>query len=68
MKSQLFVYALIWHPNADQVKNNEKSKIIKEPTYLLSKDKETASLQIAMNIPKEHENNLDQIEIVLSPF
>ncbi len=68
MKSKLFTYALIWHPTDEEAKNGKKSVIIKDPTHFLAKDEKTASLQVAMEIPAEYKDKLDQVEIVLSSF
>lgn len=67
-KSKLFTYALIWHPNEAQAKEGKKSKIIKEPTHFLAKDQNSASIKVAMEIPADYKDELDQIEIALSAF
>lgn len=64
MKSKLFQYCVVWHP----IKEEEKSKIIIQPTIILAGDQQAASLAAAMAIPPEYRDDLDQIEVVVRPF
>jgi len=68
-KSKLFQYAILWHPTEKQVKEDgAKSKIIKDLSSVLAADTEIAKTLIAMDIPKEYKEQLEQIEILVRPF
>ena len=66
--SQLFNYAVIWNPTEKQAKEGEKSKLVVAPTTLLAKDVNTASILVAKQIPDEYNEQLEQLQIVISPF
>lgn len=66
--STLFQYALIWNPTDKEAKEGKKSLLIKEPTTLLAKDQDQASILVAREIPKEYLEQLDQVQIALRPF
>lgn len=65
---KLFQYAIIWHPNAKQVKDGEKSKLLVEITSVLAKDERSLLMQASMQIPKDYQEQLDQVEIAIRPF
>jgi hypothetical protein len=68
-KSKLFQYAIIWHPTEKQIKDdNAKSKLAKELTTILATDEKAVLMTASMNIPVEYKEQLDQVEIVVSPF
>jgi len=68
-KSKLFQYAILWHPTEKQVKEDgAKSKIIKDLSSVLAADTEIAKTLIAMDIPTEYKEQLEQIEILVRPF
>ncbi len=68
MKSKLFQYAIIWHPNEAEAKDGKKSKLISSPAYILATDQNAAQIAAAMNIPAEYKDNLEQIDIAIRPF
>lgn len=68
MKARLFQYAIIWNPSEAEAKEGKKSILICQPTNILATDQNAAQLAAAMEIPKEHKGNLDQIEIAIRPF
>lgn len=67
-KPKLFEYAIIWHPNHQQAKDGQKSKIVVQPTVVLAVDDRAASILAARAIPSEYQDSLDQVEIALHPF
>ncbi len=67
--AKLFQYAILWHPTEKQVKEEGlKSKILTELTTILAQDQSTASMSAVMQVPKDLQNELDQIEVVIRPF
>lgn len=67
--AKLFQYAVIFHPTEKERKENDaKSKLIVQPTTVLSIDEKSLGLRVAMEIPQEYKEMLDQIEICVSPF
>jgi len=67
-KQTLFQYAVLWHPNEQQSKDGAKSKILVNPTVILSTDMQKAQLTAAMSIPEDSRKEIDQIEIAVTPF
>lgn len=67
-KSQLFQYAVLWHPTDKEVADGKSSVIIVKPDVMLSSDQNSAFLQAALQIPAEYKTNLDQVEIITRPF
>lgn len=67
-KERLFKYAVLWHPTTAESKEGVTSKLIVEPTFVLSKDEKSLQLKAAMDIPQEYKTQLNQIEIVTRPF
>jgi mannose-6-phosphate isomerase class I len=65
---KLFEYAILWHPNEDQSKAGERSKIVVEPKYVLSKSEKAALIQASQEIPQAYQEVLDQIQIAIRPF
>jgi hypothetical protein len=66
---RLFQYAILWHPTEKQKKDEGlKSKVLIEPKTILTNDEKGAAMSAAMQIPSEHKDNLDQIDIVIRPF
>ena len=67
--AKLFQYAILWHPTEKQVKEEGlKSKILTELTTILAQDQSTASMSAVMQVPKDLQNELNQIEVVIRPF
>jgi hypothetical protein len=68
MRTNLFEFAILWHPTSEQAKKGEKSKIISKPEYMLAKDVGAVNLKAAKSIPDEYDDQLEQIEIAVRPF
>ena len=68
-KSQLFQYAIIWHPTEKQSKDDSlKSKVLLDPKMILAESQSSALMAASMEIPTEYKDQLDQIEILMRPF
>jgi hypothetical protein len=68
-KSQLFQYAIIWHPTEKQSKDDSlKSKVLVDPKMILAESQSSALMAASMEIPTEYKDQLDQIEILIRPF
>ena len=69
MKLALFEYAVLLHPETDKDgKPVGKSQILKEPTRLLAKDAQQVGMLAAREVPTEHLEHLERVEIVVRPF
>lgn len=68
MRNKLFEFAVLWHPNEKETKEGLKSKIIVPKETTLAKDIAEVNLKVAMGIPGEYKDTLDQVEIVVRPF
>jgi len=66
MKMKLFEYVMLFHPKDE--KSIEKTKILKPVFTILAKDEKQAGMIVAREIPQEHLDNLDQLEIIVRPF
>ena len=68
-KSQLFQYAIVWHPTEKQSKDDGlKSKVLVEPKMILAESQPSALMAASMEIPADKKDQLDQIEILMRPF
>jgi hypothetical protein len=68
-KSQLFQYAIIWHPTEKQSKEDGlKSKVLVEPKMILAETQQSALMAASMEIPADKKDQLDQIEILMRLF
>lgn len=68
VKERLFEYALIWHPNKEQSKDGQRSKIVLEPKLVLGADDKSVGMKAIKAIPAEYDEQLEQIEVVVKPF
>jgi phosphohistidine swiveling domain-containing protein len=69
MKLKLFEYAVLLHPEEDKDgKVIGKTEVIKLPSVLLAKDEKQVGILVAREIPKEHIDTLDRVEIIVRPF
>ena len=68
MKTQIFEYAIIWHPSKEQDKNGEKAKILVEPTVVLSESEQNVTILASRQIPEDYLSQLNQIDIAVRPF
>ena len=67
-KATLFQYAIIWHPDKEQEKKGEKSKVIVPPATILAKSQQVAQMIAIKAIPEEYAEQLEQVDIALRPF
>lgn len=67
-KLKLFQVAILWHPSEEESKKGDKSKLVKEPEYVLEKDEKTAAMKANISIPAEYHEKLDQIEVIVVNF
>ena len=65
---QLFQYAVILRPTKKQEKKEVKSKLIVEPTEIMAETEHLASMQIIRKLPKEFEDKLERLDILIRPF
>lgn len=65
---QLFQYAIFFVPNAEQVKNGEKSIILANPTTVLAQDVNGAQILASRAIPEEYVDKLSQVTVAVRPF
>ncbi len=69
MKLRLFEYAVLLHPETDKDgKEVGKTVIVKELSRLLAKDEKQVGVLVAREIPSEHMEHLDRVEILVRPF
>ena len=68
MKQKLFQFAILFHPNENEMKEGKKSEVLVEPKTILATDQAAALLAAARQIPESHDSKLDQIEIAMRPF
>jgi len=72
-RGQLFEYAVIYHPKekkdaAGNVLEPQKSQVITEVKRVLATTQDEVSIIAARSIPKEYEDRLTDLEIVVRPF
>jgi len=69
MKLKLFEYAVLLHPETDKDgKPIGKTAVVKEPKTLLAKDEQQVGMLAAREIPTEHVDHLERVEIIVRPF
>lgn len=69
MKMKPFEFLVLLHPEQnDDGKDIGDTKIIVERQFVLSKDDKTAAMSATRAIPKDHDNALDRVEIIVRPF
>jgi hypothetical protein len=66
--ARLYEYAILWHPNKEQKKDGQKSKIVQVPTTILAVSHEVAQMIAMKAIPDVHTEELDQIDVAIRPF
>jgi len=71
-KGALFTYAVLFHPKPSRdVAGNDttpKSEIIIKPTDVLAIDSKQAGMIATRLIPKEYDDRLDLVEVIVRPF
>jgi hypothetical protein len=71
-RGKLFEYAVLFHPKSKR--NNageditEPSTIISTPKVVLAQSDKEVGMKAAREVPKDYEDKLDDIEIVIRPF
>lgn len=65
MKLKLFEYAVLLHPEKE---NSGKTKLLKTKSMVLAKDDKQVAILVAREIPAEHLDHLDRVEIIVRPF
>jgi hypothetical protein len=69
MKLRPFEYLMLLHPATDKDgKEVGRTEILKQPKFLLAKDEKQVGTMAAREIPEEHIDNLDRVEIIVRPF
>lgn len=69
MKLKLFEYAILLHPVVDKDgKADGKTTIVKDPSRVLAKDDQQVGMLAAREVPVEHMEYLERVEIVVRPF
>lgn len=69
MKLKLFEYCMLVHPETDKDgKDIGKTQLLKEPTRLLAKDEQQVGMLAAREVPTEHLEHLERVEIIVRPF
>lgn len=67
MKKKLFEYAVLKHTTDKDGKVTDSEVIIK-PTVMLGKDEQAVAFKVTREIPEEHVENPDNIEIIIRSF
>lgn len=68
VKQKFYQTAVIWHPTKKQSEGGQKSKIVVELQVTLGNDDKSVGMAVVRSIPKEYDEQLDQLEIVVRPF
>lgn len=67
MKKKLFEYAVILHTTDDKGKVTNSEAIIK-PKTILAKSEQDVAFKVTREIPDEHAENPDNVEIIIRSF
>jgi len=71
-KGKLFTYAVLFHPKPlrDAGGNDitPKSEIVIAPTDTLAMDDKQVAMLATRSIPREYEDKLDCVEVLVRPF
>lgn len=66
---KLFEYAMLLHPKADaEGKEEGKTVILKGVSCVLARDEKQVGILAAREIPSDHIEELDRVEIIVRPF
>ena len=69
MKLKLFEYVVLVHPEIDKDgKDIGKTSIVKDPFRVLAKDEQQVGMLAAREVPQEHIEHLERVEIIVRPF
>ncbi len=71
-KLSLFQYAVLWHPTEEEAKDKGlKTELVLPVDHVLASSPEKVLMIVGSKIskvPKEYQDNLEQLEIVIRPF
>ena len=67
-KPQVFQFVVILHPTEKSKEEGEMSKVIVPVKEVLAMDASAATLKAGREIPEEHMDKLDRIEVAVRPF
>ena len=67
MKQSLFHCAILWHPLPDK-QDEQDSKVLMEPKWMVAEDQNSLFIQLAREIPKEYLKQTKQVDILIKPF
>ena len=66
-KARLFEYVAIYNPTKEEAEEGVKPKVIVDVQRILTKDEQVASMLAIKAIPKEYDEKLAQVNIVVRP-
>jgi len=72
-QGKLFEYAVLYHPKekkdaAGNPLEEKKSILVTDVTRVLAQSDKEVAMLAAKSIPKEYDDKLDRVEIVIRPF
>jgi hypothetical protein len=71
-KGKLYTYCVLYHPkpsrDAGGNDTTPPSQILIKPTDVLAQDDKTVAMIATRQIPKEYEDKLELLEIIVRPF
>ncbi len=65
---KIFEYAIILNPTVEAAKIGDTPKLIVKPTPVLAKDPAQAAMLAGREIPDEHQDKIDRLEVAVRPF
>ena len=67
-RATLYQYAILWHPNEQELEAGKKSEILVKPDIMLANDQNSAFIAASRQIPDQYMESLDQVDILIRPF
>lgn len=68
MKKTIFYYAILLQPTADEAKAGKSTEMLVPPTAILAHELSSATIIAGRAIPEAHLENLDRVEVAVTPF
>ena len=65
---KLFQYAVILHPSDDEVSEGKGSELVVELKTVLAMDDKQAAVLAGRDIPEQHLDKLNRLEVAVRPF
>jgi hypothetical protein len=65
---KIFEYAVILHPTEDEKKAGQQSQLLVDVKRVLARDQAAAFILASRDIPEEHLEKLDRMEVAVRPF